>query len=94
MFPDGMGELEEELHRYQMLGFRSRINFRPPYFYNRARGRSRPSCRARLLLEAKSAPADWGPPVAGAEPYIRPLRILQLPFKQERSPRALTSTGQ
>jgi pimeloyl-ACP methyl ester carboxylesterase len=35
LFPDGIGELEEELRRYQMLRFGSRIGFKPPYFYNR-----------------------------------------------------------
>ena len=35
LFPDGMGELEDELRRYQMLRFGSRIGFKPPYFYNR-----------------------------------------------------------
>lgn len=34
LFPDGLGELEEELRRYQMLRFSSRIGFKPPYFYN------------------------------------------------------------
>ena len=36
LFPDGMGEIEEELRRYQMLRFSSRVGFKPPYFYNRA----------------------------------------------------------
>ena len=35
LFPDGMGDLEDELRRYQMLRFSSRIGFKPPYFYNR-----------------------------------------------------------
>jgi len=35
LFPDGMGEMEDELRRYQMLRFSSRIGFKPPYFYNR-----------------------------------------------------------
>ena len=35
LFPDGMGEIEDELRRYQMLRFGSRIGFKPPYFYNR-----------------------------------------------------------
>lgn len=34
LFPDGMGEIEEELRRYQMLRLGSRIGFKPPYFYN------------------------------------------------------------
>jgi pimeloyl-ACP methyl ester carboxylesterase len=36
LFPDGKGELEDELRRYQMLRFGSRIGFKPPYFYNRS----------------------------------------------------------
>jgi pimeloyl-ACP methyl ester carboxylesterase len=35
MFPDGKGDLEDEVRRYQMLRLTSRIGFRPPYFYNR-----------------------------------------------------------
>lgn len=34
MFPDGKGELDDELRRYQMLRLSSRIGFKPPYFYN------------------------------------------------------------
>ena len=34
MFPDGKGDLEDELRRYQMLRLSSRIGFKPPYFYN------------------------------------------------------------
>jgi pimeloyl-ACP methyl ester carboxylesterase len=34
MFPDGKGELEDEVRRYQTLRLGSRIGFKPPYFYN------------------------------------------------------------
>jgi pimeloyl-ACP methyl ester carboxylesterase len=34
MFPDGKGEIDDELRRYQMLRLSSRIGFKPPYFYN------------------------------------------------------------
>ena len=34
MFPDGKGDLDDELRRYQMLRLSSRIGFKPPYFYN------------------------------------------------------------
>jgi pimeloyl-ACP methyl ester carboxylesterase len=34
MFPDGKGDLEDEVRRYQMLRLSSRIGFKPPYFYN------------------------------------------------------------
>jgi pimeloyl-ACP methyl ester carboxylesterase len=36
MVPDGRGDLDEELRRYQMLRFGSWVGFKPPYFYNRA----------------------------------------------------------
>ncbi len=35
-FPNGRGDLEEEMRRYQMLRFGSFVGFKPPYFYNRA----------------------------------------------------------
>jgi pimeloyl-ACP methyl ester carboxylesterase len=53
LFPDGVGDLEDELRRYQMLRFGSRIGFKPPYFYNRP---------LRNRLHRISAPAlvIWG----------------------------------
>ncbi|HSK29961.1 MAG TPA: alpha/beta hydrolase [Candidatus Limnocylindria bacterium] len=36
LFPDGKGEIEDEVRRYQMLRLSSRIGFKPPYFYNRS----------------------------------------------------------
>jgi pimeloyl-ACP methyl ester carboxylesterase len=35
-FPNGRGDLEEEMRRYQMLRFGSFVGFKPPYFYQRA----------------------------------------------------------
>jgi pimeloyl-ACP methyl ester carboxylesterase len=34
-YPDGRGEIDEEMRRYAMLRFGSAIGFKPPYFYNR-----------------------------------------------------------
>ena len=34
MFPDGKGEIEDEVRRYQTLRLSSRIGFKPPYFYD------------------------------------------------------------
>ena len=34
MFPDGKGDLDDELRRYQMQRLSSRIGFKPPYFYH------------------------------------------------------------
>jgi pimeloyl-ACP methyl ester carboxylesterase len=53
LFPDGMGEIEDELRRYQMLRFSSRIGFKPPYFYNRP-------LRNRLHRITSPALVIWG----------------------------------
>jgi pimeloyl-ACP methyl ester carboxylesterase len=53
LFPDGRGDLEEELRRYQMLRFGSFVGFKPPYFYNRA-------LTARLYRAAMPALVLWG----------------------------------
>ena len=53
LFPDGMGDIEEELRRYQMLRLGSRIGFKPPYFYNY-------SLRNRLQRIASPALVIWG----------------------------------
>ena len=34
-YPDGRGEIDDEMRRYGMLRFGSAIGFRPPYLYNR-----------------------------------------------------------
>ncbi|HEY7553238.1 MAG TPA: alpha/beta hydrolase [Candidatus Binatia bacterium] len=69
LFPDGMGEIEEELRRYQMLRLGSRIGFKPPYFYNY-------SLRNRLHRIASPALVIWGEkdnmvPRAHAEAYAK-----------------------
>jgi len=53
LFPDGMGDIEEELRRYQMLRLGSRIGFKPPYFYNY-------SLRNRLQRITSPALVVWG----------------------------------
>lgn len=35
LYPDGRGEMDEEMLRYKMFRFSSRIGFSPPYFYDR-----------------------------------------------------------
>ncbi len=69
LFPDGMGEMEEELRRYQMLRFGSRIGFKPPYFYNR-------TLRNRLHRISAPTLVVWGEhdgmvPRAHGETYAR-----------------------
>jgi len=53
LFPDGMGDIEDELRRYQMLRLGSRIGFKPPYFYNY-------SLRNRLHRITSPALVIWG----------------------------------
>ena len=53
MFPDGKGELEDEVRRYQMLRLSSRIGFKPPYFYDRP-------LRNRLHRITSPALVIWG----------------------------------
>lgn len=69
LFPDGMGQIEDELRRYQMLRFGSRIGFKPPYFYNR-------SLRNRLHRISSPTLILWGEkdnmvPRAHGETYAR-----------------------
>ena len=52
-FPDGKGEIEDELRRYQMLRLSSRIGFKPPYFYNY-------SLRSRLHRITAPTLVIWG----------------------------------
>jgi pimeloyl-ACP methyl ester carboxylesterase len=52
-FPDGRGDIEEEMRRYQMLRFGSFVGFRPPYFYHRV-------LRERLPRAAMPALVIWG----------------------------------
>lgn len=35
-YPNGRGDIDEEVRRYEMLRFGSFIGFKPPYFYNRS----------------------------------------------------------
>ena len=53
MFPDGLGELENEMLRYKMFRFLSRVGFRPPYLYNR-------TLRNRLYRYTNPALVIWG----------------------------------
>ncbi|MGE5306502.1 MAG: alpha/beta fold hydrolase [Alphaproteobacteria bacterium] len=68
-FPDGMGEIEEELRRYQMLRFASRVGFKPPYFYNRSlRNRLHRISSPALVITGEN---DAMVPHAHSETYSR-----------------------
>jgi pimeloyl-ACP methyl ester carboxylesterase len=67
-FPDGRGDLDEEVRRYQMLRFGSFVGFKPPYFYHRA-------LRDRLHRASMPTLAIWGDedrmvPRAHGEAYV------------------------
>jgi pimeloyl-ACP methyl ester carboxylesterase len=52
-FPNGRGDIDEEMRRYQMLRFGSFVGFKPPYFYSRP-------LRQRLRRATMPALAVWG----------------------------------
>ena len=57
LFPDGRGEIDDEMRRYQMLRFASFIGFRPPYFSNRSlvNRLHRVTCPALVIWGAEDA---------------------------------------
>ena len=72
MFPDGKGEIEDEVRRYQMLRLSSRIGFKPPYFYNH-------SLKNRLHRISSPTLVIWGEhdhmvPRAHGETYAEQIR--------------------
>jgi pimeloyl-ACP methyl ester carboxylesterase len=71
-FPDGRGDLDEEVRRYQMLRFGSFVGFKPPYFYSGALG-------SRLHRAGMPALVVWGEtdrmvPRSHGEAYVLGLR--------------------
>lgn len=80
LFPDGMGEIDDELRRYQMLRFGSRIGFKPPYFYNRPLKNRlhRISCPALIIWGEHDhmVPRVHGETYAAAIPAAAPLKII------------------
>ena len=80
MFPDGKGELEDEVRRYQMLRFGSRIGFKPPYFYNRSLKKRlhRISCPSLIIWGEKDhmVPRTHGETYARLLPNARALNII------------------
>ena len=52
-YPDGRGDIEEEVRLYQMLRFGSFVGFKPPYFYHR-------ELRERLYRAHMPSLVIWG----------------------------------
>ena len=81
LFPDGMGELEEELRRYQMLRFGSRIGFKPPYFYSwPLRNRLHRIHSPTLVIwgeQDNMVPRAHGESYARLIPNAQPLKIVE-----------------
>ena len=80
MFPDGKGELEDEVRRYQMLRFGSRIGFKPPYFYNRSLKNRlhRITCPALIIWGEKDGfvPRSHGETYAKLIPGAEELKVI------------------
>jgi pimeloyl-ACP methyl ester carboxylesterase len=80
LFPDGIGEIEDEVRRYQMLRFGSRIGFKPPYFYNRPlRNRLHRITAPALVIwgeHDRMVPLSHGETYAKSMPQARPLKII------------------
>jgi pimeloyl-ACP methyl ester carboxylesterase len=71
-YPDGRGDLDDEMRRYAMLRFGSAIGFRPPYLYNR-------TLVDRLYRAGMPSVVLWGAedhmvPVAHGRAYAKNLR--------------------
>jgi pimeloyl-ACP methyl ester carboxylesterase len=81
LFPDGKGELEDEVRRYQMLRLSSRIGFKPPYFYNYAlRNRLRRISSPTFILWGEKdnfVPRSHGETYARLIPNARPLKLIE-----------------
>jgi pimeloyl-ACP methyl ester carboxylesterase len=79
-FPDGRGDLEEEVRRYQMLRFGSFVGFKPPYFYHRAlRGRLHRAAMPALVLwgeHDRMVPRAHGEAYAAGLPGANGLRLI------------------
>ena len=75
-YPDGRGDVDDEVRRYAMLRFGSAIGFRPPYLYNR-------TLVDRLYRARMPAAVIWGAedhmvPVAHANAYAKNLGAASL----------------
>ncbi len=71
LYPDGRGDIDDEMRRYQMLRFSSFVGFKPPYFYDRALidRLHRVTCPALVIWGA----ADGMVPRAHGEAYAERL---------------------
>jgi pimeloyl-ACP methyl ester carboxylesterase len=81
LFPDGKGELEDEVRRYQMLRLSSRIGFKPPYFYNHPlRNRLHRISSPTLVIWGEKdnfVPRSHGETYARLIPNAQPLKLIE-----------------
>lgn len=81
LFPDGMGQLEDELRRYQMLRFGSRIGFKPPYFYNHSLNNRLHRISSPTLViwgeKDNMVPRSHGEMYARSIPNAQPLKLIE-----------------
>ena len=76
LYPDGRGEVEEELLRYKMFRFASRIGFSPPYFHDRKLIKRLSRYQgAALIVQGEN---DRFVPRAHAEAYAAGFKTAQL----------------
>lgn len=81
LFPDGRGDIDDEIRRYQMLRFSSFIGFKPPYFYTRALVNRLHRITAPALVIAGEAdhmvPRAISDTYANRIPNARPLAVVE-----------------
>lgn len=80
LFPDGRGDIDDEVRRYQMLRFSSFIGFKPPYFYHRAlvNRLHRITCPALVVTgeHDRMVPRAIAEAYAAKIPNARPLAVI------------------
>ncbi|MDB5570379.1 MAG: alpha/beta hydrolase [Hyphomicrobiales bacterium] len=80
-YPNGRGDMEEEVRRYQMIRFGSFIGFKPPYFYHRSLAdrlyRANMPALAIWGAEDRFVPRAHGQAYAAGLPGCAPLRLVE-----------------
>lgn len=81
LYPNGRGDIDDEVRRYQMLRFGSFVGFKPPYFYNRSliNRLHRVKCLALVVWGAEDnmVPRAHGAAYADRLPGANGLRLIE-----------------